>query len=105
MAKASLPRHGADLVGLWAHRDAYLELEAERGVRGCLEGEFLEQRCEEEEELGAGQHLTQTGALPCGDSHPWHPQPALAAQLLSPPKKPLPSLRTVVQLLPPCSQN
>lgn len=96
VAKVSLPRHGADLVGLWGHCDAQLELEAECGVRGRLEGEFLEQSREEEEELGAGQHLAQARTLPCRDSHPWHPQPVLAAQLLLLPKKPLPSFRTVV---------
>lgn len=98
VAEASLPRHGADLVGLRGHRHAQLELQAERGVRGWLEGEFLEQSREEEEELGAGQRLTQAGALPCGDSHPRHLQHVLAAELLLLPKKPLPSLRTVVQL-------
>ena len=69
VAKASLPRHGADLVGLRGHCDAQFDLGAERDVWGCLEGEFLEQRREEEEELGAGQQLTQAGALPCGESH------------------------------------
>lgn len=85
VAKASLPRYGADLVGLRGHGDAQLELEAERGIRGCLEGEFLEKSREDEKELSTGQHLAQAGTLPCGDSHPWHPQ----AQLL-------PSLRTMV---------
>lgn len=93
VAKASLPRHSTDLVGLWGHRDAYHGLEAELGVRGYLEGEFLEQGCEEEEELGTGQHLSQAGTLPCGDSNPQHPQTVLL--LL---KMLLPALRTVVPL-------
>lgn len=93
VAKASLPRHSTDLVGLWGHCDAYGGLEAEHGVRGCLEGEFLEQGGEEEEELGTGQQLTQAGTLPCGDSNPQHPQTLLV--LL---KMLLSDLRTMVQL-------
>lgn len=88
VATASLPRHGADLVGMGCQRYAQLELEAEGGVRRSLDGEFLEQRCEEEEELGARQQLAQAGTLPCGDSHPPRLQPSLAAALVSLPKKP-----------------
>lgn len=91
VAKASLPRHSTDLVGLWGHCNAYHGLEAELGVRGCLEGEFLQQGGEEEEELGTGQQLAQAGTLPCGDSDPQHPQTVLV--LL---KMLLPALRTVL---------
>lgn len=93
VAKAPLARHSTDLVGLWGHCDAHHGLEAECGAWGCLEGEFLEQGGEEEEELGAGQQLSQAGTLPCGESNPQHPQsvPLLLKMLLL-------ALRTVVQL-------
>lgn len=107
-AKASLPRHGTDLVGLRGHCDAQLDLEAKRGVWGCLEGEFLEQGCEEEEELGAGQHLTQAGTLPCGDSRiiesynslGWkgHSKVIYSTRRCWLMKRPLPSIRTMFQL-------
>lgn len=93
VAKASLPRYCTDLVGLWGHCDAYHGLEDECGVRGCLEGEFLQQAGEEEEELRTGQQLAQAGTLPCGDSNPQHPQAELLLLEML-----LPALRTMVQL-------
>lgn len=89
VGKASLPRHSTDLVGLWGHCNAYHGLEAELGVWGYLEGEFLEQRCEEEEELSTGEHLSQAGTFSCGDSNPQHPQTLLLLlKMLCPPLGP-----------------
>lgn len=102
VATACLPRHGADLVGLGCQRYAQPELEVEGGVRRSLDGEFLEQRCEEEEELGACQQLTQAGTFPCGDSHP--PSAFTACRLVFSAKKASPC-RSVTQPTPPCPRH
>lgn len=59
----SAARQGAELEGLGAAREADCEGKAQHSGRRSLEGEFLQQGSEEDEELSPGQLLTRTGTL------------------------------------------
>lgn len=60
---ASVARERTDLEGLGAACEAECEGKGERGLRWCLEGELLQEGCEEDEELGPGKLLPRTTPL------------------------------------------
>lgn len=60
---ASVTRQRTDLEGLGAAREAEREGEGRRGSRRRLEGELLQEGCEEDEELGPGELFPGTSPL------------------------------------------
>lgn len=73
-----ITRQCTDLEGLGAAREAECEGEGQCGSRWCLEGELLQEGCEEDEELGPRELLRGTSTLTCREGQKSLPPPVLA---------------------------